>query len=152
MPGLFVGADHRGLKAKQELLAALAREENFPYEIFDLGAYTYLPEDDYNDVTITVARSVLRNPESFGVIFCGSGVGVSIQANRMKGIRAVVGTTPEIIHSSRDHNDANVLCLSADNMTSDEITTAVKSFISTKFSAAARHARRNHRLDENIPL
>lgn len=150
MPGLFIGADHRGFEKKQKLLASLARIENFPLEVFDLGAYAHLPDDDYNDITITVARSVLRNPRSFGILLCGSGVGVSIQANRVKGIRAVVGTTPDLIKSSRDHNDTNILCLSADTMSSEQILQSVKTFISSPFSHEARHARRNNRLDEDI--
>lgn len=152
MPGLFIGADHRGFEKKQKLLNSLSRLENFPFEVFDLGAYAHIPDDDYNDIAITVSRSVLRNERSFGVLICGSGVGVSIQANRMRGIRSVVGSNLQIIKASRDHNDANILCLSADTMTDQEILQAIKTFISTKFSTEARHARRNNRLDEDIRL
>ena len=152
MPGLFIGADHRGFDKKNKLLAALAHVEDFPLETFDLGPYTYIADDDYNDIAITVSRSVLRNPNSFGVLLCGSGVGVSIQANRMKGIRAFVASTTSTVKLAREHNDANIICLSADDLSVEEIVTAIQIFISTKFSAAARHARRNNRLDEDIKL
>ena len=152
MPGLFIGADHRGFEKKNKLLAALAHIEDFPLETFDLGPYTYIEDDDYNDIAVTVSRSVLRNPNSFGVLLCGSGVGVSIQANRMKGIRAFVANSPAVVKLAREHNDANIICLSADNLTVEDIVAAIRIFISTKFSGAARHARRNSRLDEDIKL
>lgn len=150
MPGLFIGADHRGFEKKQKLLNALAHIDDFPFEVFDLGSYAYISDDDYNDIAITVSRSILRNPRSFGVLLCGSGVGLAMQANRIKGIRAVVGADSATVKISRQHNDANVLCLSADRMSSDQILSAVQEFISTEFSHEARHARRNARLDEVI--
>lgn len=150
MSGIFIGSDHRGFDKKQKLLSDLGKIDSFSHQVLDLGAYANIPDDDYNDITITVARSVLRNPRSFGVLLCGSGIGVSIQANRIKGIRAVVGTNAELVKMSREHNDANIICLSADTMSSDTILQTVKQFISTDFSNEARHARRNNRLDEEI--
>lgn len=152
MPGLFIGADHRGFGKKQKLLALLGKIENLGFEVFDLGAYTLMPEDDYNDIAITVAKSILRNPRSFGVLLCGSGIGVSIQANRIKGVRAILGLNSEVVKMGREHNDGNILCLPADKLTAEEMEKLVRQFIETKFPGEARHARRNHRLDEEIAL
>ena len=149
MPRLFIASDHRGFADKQRLLKVLG-ESNAKdmYEIVDLGPSTLKPEDDFNDAAINVARSVRTNAGSRGILICGSAHGISIQANRFKGIRAICGYTPELVHLGRLHNDANVLCLSSDFMDDATIDRSVSMFLSAEFLPEERYIRRNARLDD----
>lgn len=150
MPRLFVASDHRGFADKQRLLSVLGSSNiKDKYEIVDLGPTTLKPEDDFNDAAINVARSVRENPGSRGILICGSAHGISIQANRFKGIRAICGYTPELVHIGRLHEDANVLCLSADFMDETTIDRSVSMFLSAEFLPEERYIRRNARLDED---
>ena len=149
MSRLFIASDHRGFTEKQRLLQMLGNSNvKDTYEIVDLGPTTLNPEDDFNDAAINVARSVRNTPTSRGILICGSAHGIAIQANRFKGIRAICGYTPELVHLGRMHNDANVLCLSADFMDEATIDRAVTMFLTANFLPEERYIRRNARLDE----
>ncbi|MDO4978849.1 MAG: RpiB/LacA/LacB family sugar-phosphate isomerase [Candidatus Saccharibacteria bacterium] len=149
MPRLFISADHRGFAEKQRLLMELDRPnitEN--YEIVDLGPTTLKPDDDFNDAAIAVSKAVRENAGSRGIIICGSAHGIAMQANRFKGIRAICGYTPELVQIGRLHEDANVLCLSANFMDTTAIDQAIAMFLSAEFLPEERYIRRNARLDE----
>jgi ribose 5-phosphate isomerase B len=149
MSRLFIASDHRGFTEKQRLLQMLGNSNvQDTYEIVDLGPTTLNPEDDFNDAAINVARSVRNTPTSRGILICGSAHGIAIQANRFKGVRAICGYTPELVHLGRMHNDANVLCLSADFMDEATIDRAVTMFLTANFLPEERYIRRNARLDE----
>ncbi|MDO4759382.1 MAG: RpiB/LacA/LacB family sugar-phosphate isomerase [Candidatus Saccharibacteria bacterium] len=149
MPRLFLGADHRGFSEKQRLLNLLNQTNlTQQYEIVDLGPATLKPEDDFNDAAIAVARAVRETPGSRGILICGSAHGVSIQANRFRGVRAICGYTAELVRLGRLHNDANILCLSTDFMDINTINQAVSMFFSGEFLPEERYIRRNRRLDE----
>ena len=107
---IFLGADHRGFAEKQALFTHLTNSTK-DIEVIDKGAEQYDPEDDFNDCAIAVAREVLQNPGSFGILICGSAHGVCMQANRFKGIRAIVSYNPQVTKIGREHNHANILCL-----------------------------------------
>ena len=147
MPSVFIAADHRGFNLKSRLLEA------YP-DFLDLGAKSLDPEDDYNDAAIAVAKHILKTEDSFGILICGSAIGVSIQANRFKKIRAAVCSCPESAKLSRLHNNANILCLSADRVKTDadfeKVKSTIDAFLSTNFSGEARHLRRINRLDEEV--
>lgn len=146
---LFLASDHRGFSEKQRLLSRLSNSEFAEkYEIIDLGPATLRPEDDFNDAAINVARHVRETPKSRGILICGSAHGIAIQANRFKGIRAICGYTPELTHLGRMHNDANVLCLSADFMDDATVDRSVAMFLTAEFLPEERYIRRNARLDE----
>lgn len=161
MPDIFIGSDHRGFELKKHLVAvlsgALPLEEQInaadaqgeAYQVVDLGPFTLNPDDDYNDAAIKVARAVHETKGAKGILVCGSAHGVAIQANRFTGVRAIAAYGEDLARIGREHNDANVLCLSAD-FTPDtaEIDKIVKIFFNTEFSGAERHIRRNQRLDE----
>lgn len=172
---IFLASDHRGYDLKGRLCANLPRALiglSTPVNIIDLGPKSYNPNDDYNDAARAVAQAVLNaekitrpagDREVFGILICGSAIGISIQANRFKGIRAAVVTSLETAESSRRHNDANVLCLSADQLaaTKDPLETEqaledlyalIEKFLATPFSGEERHQRRIKRLDEEIKL
>ena len=149
MPRIFLGSDHRGFVAKQRILAALSQSEWAEnYEIVDLGPETMRPDDDFNDYAIAVSRAVRETEGSRGILICGSAHGISMQANRFKGIRAICGYTPELVRLGRLHNDANVLCLSSDFMDDQNIDQTIDMFLRGNFLPEERYIRRNRRLDE----
>lgn len=160
MPEIFIGSDHRGYELKEHLVAALSggtapegqiaakSETGEDYMVTDLGPFTLDPNDDYNDAAIKVAKAVRENPTSRGILICGSAHGIEIQANRFKGVRAIAAYSPELAKIGREHNDANVLCLSADFTNREDIDKIVEIFLNTAFSGEERHVRRNKRLDE----
>ena len=166
---IFIASDHRGFDLKGQIVAFLARASisaSTPVKVIDLGPKAYNKDDDYNDAARAVAKAVLTNQkiakdETFGILICGSAIGISIQANRFKGIRAAVVCDLETAESSRAHNDANVLCLSADRLTAakdpleseaafEDLTALIEKFLTTPFSNEERHQRRIKRLDEEI--
>lgn len=149
MPRIFLSSDHRGFAEKQRLVSYLSESNVIDkYEIIDLGPSTIKPDDDFNDAAITVARAIRENPDSRGILLCGSAHGIAIQANRFRGVRAICGYTPDLVKLGRHHNDANVLCLSSDLMDTEAINQAVIAFLSTDFLPEERYIRRNRRLDE----
>ena len=142
---VYIGSDYRGFERKQALLKFLA-EKN--YNVTDEGAYEYHEGDDFNDPAMAVARAVREDPSARGILICGSAHGVTIQANRFKGIRAAHCDTAESAKLAREHDDANILCLSAlfvDDAAAREI---VATFLETDFSKLERRVRRINRLDE----
>ena len=143
---VFIASDHRGYDAKNFLVSAL----NGEYSISDLGPFELNPDDDYNDASIAVAKAVKSYDNARGILICGSSHGVAIQANRFKGIRAIEGFTPELAKLGREHNDANILCLSADFTDNDTLVEIAKIFLNTEFSGEERHVRRIKRLDEEV--
>ncbi len=106
---IVIASDHAGLLLKEELVGVLS-ELGRPFE--DLGT-NGAASVDYPDYAHRVSRSILEGRHALGVLVCGSGVGMSIAANRHKGIRAVVCSEPYSAAMGRRHNDANVLCLGA---------------------------------------
>lgn len=142
---VFIASDHRGFDAKNRLVGSL---NTAGYSVSDLGPFELDPADDYNDAATAVAKAVLNTSGSRGIILCGSGNGVCIQANRFKGIRAIAPTLPEIVRLGREHNDANILCLSADFLDNNKIDNLASIFLNTQFSGEERHRRRNQKLDQ----
>ena len=142
---IYLGSDHRGFETKSHITKYLS-DNNIKFE--DLGPYEYNESDDYNDAAMVVAENVKKDVTSRGILICGSAHGVTIQANRFKGIRAITATNPELIKLGREHNNANILCLSADFLTNAEIENQIKVFLETPFNGEERHVRRINRLDE----
>lgn len=142
---IFVGADYKGFHKKQALLDFLAKTS---YEVIDVGAYEYNEGDDFNDPAIAVAKEVRENPDARGILMCGSAHGVTIQANRFKGIRAAHCDNIESARLAREHDDANVLCLSAHFLDDETMEKIVEIFLATDFNGPERRIRRINRLDE----
>ena len=114
---VYVGADYRGFEKKQRVLGFLANKQ---YEVDDLGAYDN-SESDFNDPAIAVAKMVRKDRGSFGILICDSAHGMTMQANRFKGIRAAHCSTAESAKLAREHDDANILCLSAHSISEEEM-------------------------------
>ncbi|MBQ2660184.1 RpiB/LacA/LacB family sugar-phosphate isomerase [Candidatus Saccharibacteria bacterium] len=144
---IFIGADYRGFQKKSELIPYLKScHQNF-IKVVDKGAFDD-SLSDYNDPAIAVAKAIKSTPNSFGILLCGSAHGVCMQANRFKGIRAINAFSPESAQIGREHDNANVLCLSAELFDLETLKKIIYSFFHTKFGREERRVRRLARLDE----
>ena len=135
---IVMGCDHRGYAVKQRLLAALAKQG---HEVRDIGVSTGEEAADYPDYAIPVAEAVTRGEADRGVLICGTGFGMCIVANKVPGVRAVTCRDPIEAEMSRRHNDANVLCMSADFLGQELIDRMVHVWLTTDFEGG-RHQRR----------
>jgi len=144
---IFIGSDHRGFKLKESLKNFLVQSN---YKVTDLGPKTLDPEDDFNIAAQNVARAVQMRPDSYGILICGSAHGIAMQANRFKKVRAIAAYTPELAKIGREHNDANVLCLSADFVEPLMNEKIAQAFLETKFLEEERFVRRNLLLDKEV--
>ncbi len=141
---IYVGADYRGYELKKKVIEWLKKNN---YDATDIGCYD-TEENDFNDSAVTVARAVRRNHGAFGILICDSAHGMTMQANRFKGVRAAHCFNPESAKLAREHDDANIVCLSAHLMKEPEAEEIIKTFLTTKFAANERRMRRINRLDE----
>ena len=141
---IYFGADYRGFSTKQQLLTFLGQEG---YNVVDQGAFSYTEGDDFNDPAIAVAKAVREDIGSRGILICDSAHGVTMQANRFKGIRAANCNSRESAVLAREHDDANVLCLSAHFVSIEEAKQIALGFLETPFNNLERRVRRINRLD-----
>lgn len=137
-----IGADPAGYKLKAYIIDLLSRE----YEIKDYGCDSLAPAD-YTEFAAAVAEGLIQEEIDRGVLICGTGHGMTIAANRRKGIRAVPCYSPLSAIMSREHNDSNVLCLGAWLIEKEEVRGILDAWLFGKFSAGEVHKRRIARLD-----
>jgi ribose 5-phosphate isomerase B len=136
---VHLGSDHAGLELKQHLVEWLTTHGHEPV---DHGPVELDPDDDYPPYCLRAAAAVVAEPGSLGVVIGGSGNGEQIAANKVAGARAALAWSAETAELARLHNDANVLSVGARMHSVDEATGFVDVFLSTAFSAEARHQRR----------
>ena len=134
---IYLGADHAGFALKESLKKVLAKS----FSVTDLGAHKFQKNDDYPDIAAKVARTAVKDKIK-GILICGSAEGMCIAANKIKGIRAVAVWTLENARLSREHNDANVLCLSGWQLAPKMAAKIARTWLNTPFSSEARHKRR----------
>ena len=137
---IYIGADHRGFKLKEKLRDFL-KERGYP--VFDLGADSYEASDDYPDFAHAVAKKVAEAPEdSRGILICGTGAGVDIVANKVRGVRSVLASN--IVQATRSKNDdnTNVISLGAELLTEEEAESILMAWLDASFSGEDRHVRR----------
>ena len=135
---IAIGADHGGFHLKH-IIAKFLSDRGFG--VIDLGAYNPEPSD-YPDFSRAVAEAVLNGKADRGIIICGSGVGASVAANKLPGIRAAVCHDTYSAHQGVEHDDMNVLCL-GERIIGPELAKEIAlSFLSARFSGAERHVRR----------
>jgi len=142
---IFVGADYRGFEKKKNILNFLT-EKNL--EFADMGDYEYDEGSDFNDSAVRVAKSVREEEGSFGILICDSAHGMTMQANRFKGVRAAHCSSSESAKLAREHDNANILCLSAHFLDDSEMSEIIEAFLNTSFENLERRVRRIKRLDE----
>jgi len=136
---LYIGADHAGHGLKEALKKVLTDEADWVLE--DLTP-DFEAGDDYPLVAQKLAKLVAHNPGSRGILSCGSGVGVTMAANRIKGVRAFDAFDGQTVKLAREHNDANVIAFSGWRQKPAEAKKLLELFLKTKASTAGRHVRR----------
>jgi RpiB/LacA/LacB family sugar-phosphate isomerase len=133
-----VGADHAGFPLKDAVIKAI---EQAGHTVIDMGAFDARPSD-YPDFAQAVGAAVQSGDAERGVLLCGSGVGVSVAANKLHGIRAGLCHDNYSAHQSVEHDDINVLCLGPRVVGPALIEELVLTFLRAQFSGEARHVRR----------
>jgi ribose 5-phosphate isomerase B len=140
---IAVGADHRGHAVKEKIVVLL-NERN--HEVIDMGTNSS-KSCDYPDVAFPASRAVADGKVDYAVLICGSGIGMSICANKVSGVRAALCHDELTAQMSRRHNNANVLCLASDVLGDELIRRIVSSWIDTEFDGGGRHERRVRKID-----
>ncbi|MDA1168810.1 MAG: RpiB/LacA/LacB family sugar-phosphate isomerase [bacterium] len=137
---IYIGADHRGFRMKNDLLLWF---HNHGYQVTDIGGHKEDPEDNYPEYAELLAEAVAQDPENRrGILLCGSGAGMAIAANKVKGIRAALIHDARIAKSARNDDNINVLALGADFVSSDTAEQVIQAFLKTPFSGADKHVKR----------
>ncbi|HOT74778.1 MAG TPA: ribose 5-phosphate isomerase B [Candidatus Wallbacteria bacterium] len=142
---LAIGSDHGGAKLKNEILEYI-RKELKDHTAEDFGGSESV-SSDYPDMAARVCEKVVSGEYDMGILFCGTGQGMAIYANKVAGIRAVCVTDPTVARFTREHNDANVLCLGGRISGFEIAADIVKTFIGTRF-AGGRHQRRVDKIND----
>lgn len=135
---IAIGADHAGFVYKQPIVEHL---ENKGHLVLDLGTYS-LDSTDYPNYAIAVSEKVKHKEADLGILICGTGIGMSIAANKVEGIRACACQVEFVAKACREHNNANVLCLGSRTNTLEEVLHFVDLFIETPYSEGLRHQAR----------
>ncbi len=143
---IYISADHAGYQLKKELVDFLAKKLGL--ETTDLGPKEYDKDDDFVDYAVKLAQKVASDTKSKGILICGSGHGMCITANKIKGIRAIIGYSISGAEFGRQHNDANVLCLAGRILSKDHAEAITKKFLETEFKNEVRFIRRNEKIAE----
>jgi ribose 5-phosphate isomerase B len=133
---IFIACDHAAFEAKEALKAHVSKS----FEVIDLGTHS-LESVHYPNYSRDLALSVQKDPSSRGLLLCGSGIGVSIAANRFKGIRAALCRDVNDAQMSRSHNDANVLCLGSRKSDLKAILEMTDAFLTTPFEGGRHQLR-----------
>lgn len=141
---IYIGCDHGGLDLKKSLIKYLKEEG---HEIEDVGTYTY-DSCDYPIYGRAVAEAVRDKKCDRGIVICSTGIGISIAANKVKGVRCALVTDVTSARLTREHNDTNVLALGQKNVTLDRAKEITKIWLETPFSEGERHQRRINMIEE----
>jgi ribose 5-phosphate isomerase B len=142
---IAIGGDHAGLTLKSQL-AEMLRGEG--HTVLDVGAAELDPGDDYPDFAAAVARAVAEGRAERGVLVCGSGVGASVAANKIRGVRAGLCHDTYSAHQGVEHDDVNVLCLGARVVGEALARDLLRAFLGARFSGEERHARRVRKIKD----
>jgi ribose 5-phosphate isomerase B len=134
-------ADHAGAALKDELIARL-RRAGLGHDLVDLGGDGSDPDDDYPDFAQRLGEAIQRGEADRGILICGSGVGASVAANKMRGIRSAVCHDTYSAHQGVEHDDMNVLTLGARVIGPEPALECTLAFLAATFSGEPRHRRR----------
>ena len=136
---IALGSDHAGFDLKRKVAGAL---QAMGHDVQDLGAHDYDPLDDYPDFARLVAEAVAGGTAERGVLVCGSGVGASVAANKVRGVRAAMCHDTYSAHQGVEHDDMNVLCMGARVIGEELARDVLASFLGAAFTGEERHVRR----------
>lgn len=137
---IFIGADHGGYQTKQKLIPFVTE---LGYEVIDLGTHDETSVD-YPDIALKVAKEVVAN-KALGILICGTGIGMSIAANKVKGIRAASVSDVYSAKMFKHHNDGNVLCLGGRVLGIEMHKILIETFLASEF-LGGRHQRRVNKI------
>jgi ribose 5-phosphate isomerase B len=140
---IALGCDHAGLDLKKEIIKYLDAND-IAYKDFGTNSYDSC---DYPVFAKLVANSILNGESQKGILICGTGIGISISANKFKGIRAALCSDTFSAHATREHNDANILAMGARVIGSGLAIDIVKTFLSTPFSNEQKHIARINQIE-----
>tara|TARA_Y100001960_G_C14205434_1_gene601715 strand:- start:173 stop:625 length:453 start_codon:yes stop_codon:yes gene_type:complete len=136
---IVIGSDHAGLELKS---VAASWISNWGHEVLDAGAYEFDRYDDYPDFAEATAIAIKEDRADRGILLCGSGVGASITANKIPGIRAAMCHDNYSAHQGVEHDDMNVLCIGARIVGIELAKELINTFIEARFTGEPRHVRR----------
>lgn len=150
---VFIGADHRGYSLKETLKIWI---HDHGFSVTDCGSFAYDRNDDFTVYTFDVAKRVSIDggsvtdlvPPALGIVICGSGGGVTIAANKVRGVRCGQGVNKDDVIHNRKHDNINVLAIGADFVKDDEAKTMVEAFLSTPFAHEERLIRRLRAIED----
>ena len=142
---IYIGADHAGWELKEALEVYLSEKD---YNIVDMGNQSLVKDDDYPRFGHAVAKRVVTDKGSHGIVICGNAQGICIVANKVKGARAATGFNTEVAKSARVDDNSNILCLPGRHLELEETKQIVDMWLETEFSGEERHIRRLKEIDE----
>ena len=142
---IAIAADHAGYPLNEQVIAEL---RDAGHELIDFGTHDGSIPDDYPDYARKIGEAIQQGSVEIGILICGSGVGASVAANKLRGIRAALCGDTYSGHQSREHDDCNVLCLGA-RVTGVELALdIVRAFVTARFTGEERHKRRVAKITE----
>lgn len=142
---IYLTSDHGGFELKGRLKSHL---EANGHEVQDLGPHSLDPQDDYPDFAYKLVEALDTDSEAKGIAICRSAQGMCMAVNRHKGIRGAIAWNTDEAKKSRQHNDANVLCMSADFITDEDNFAIADTWVNESFTGEERHVRRIKKLDQ----
>lgn len=142
---IVIGSDHRGYPLKEQIKKYF---DNSKIEYKDVGT-TSTESVDYPDYAKLAGAAINEENFDYGVLICGSGIGVSMAANKVKGLRAVNANNNNMAEMARKHNNANVICFGSDFIDYEKAIRFFEIFINTRFEGGERHERRLAKLENN---
>ena len=136
---IFLGADHRGFELKEKIKTWLIQTGQ---QIEDCGATEIILRDDYVDFAKDVSQKVISEEGSRGILICGSGAGMNIASNKIKGVRCSIGFNIEQVRSSRNDDNLNILVLASDYIFFDNAKDLIDTFLTSSYNPTDNHVRR----------
>jgi len=141
---IAIGADHAGFEYKDAVIQMLQQRK---IDVTDFGTSNLL-STDYPIYAFRVAKAVQSKTVDYGILICGTGVGMSIAANKVSGIRAGVAQSDFAARAIKEHNDANVICLGSRTNSLEEVLSFIQIYLDTEFSGGERHSKRIHMISD----
>jgi len=143
MREVYIGADHRGFGLKEKLILGLRSKG---WNVTDLNG-KYDPNDDYPDIAIELAKKIVKE-KTLGILICGSGAGVCVAANKVKGARAALAVNKKQAGKIREDDDINIICLSADFVNDEDNLEVAEEFLKATFVTEERFIRRVSKIEK----
>ena len=143
---LYIASDHAGFQLKKEVTKYI--KDKLGREVEGMGPTAFVENDDFPDYAIPLAKEVAKDKDNFGILICGTGQGMCIVANKIKGAYAIMGYNLLATELGRKHNNANILCMPANPASLDFANAIVKKFLETKFDGDERFVRRNEKITD----